>query len=206
MTNDDNPSDPKNLAFYSSVVEAWIATKMQKDRSLLTLSSAGVGLIATLVSALSPSSWSVLTLLSGGALAFLVTIVSVIRAYERNADHLKAIVNEGTREDDPKLLRLDKTAFWGFVIGVALTGIGALVSNLQDPTATDEPMTADKSKPDNAPKTDIRSLSGLGDLAPKTPQSESSGDGSAASASGRTPSSESGGSRGASSSGDSQGE
>jgi hypothetical protein len=38
----------KQTAFYSALVEAWLETKMEKDKSLLMLSAGGVGVLVTL--------------------------------------------------------------------------------------------------------------------------------------------------------------
>ena len=43
--------DSKEVAFYGAVVEAWIGTRMEFDKSLLTLSLAGIGVVITLLTA-----------------------------------------------------------------------------------------------------------------------------------------------------------
>ena len=39
----------KEIALYSAVVQAWAGTRMEKDRSILNLSAAGIGLLVTLL-------------------------------------------------------------------------------------------------------------------------------------------------------------
>lgn len=46
MSDEENSLDEqKSVTYYSALVNAWIATRMEKDKQLLTLSSAGIGLI-----------------------------------------------------------------------------------------------------------------------------------------------------------------
>lgn len=39
----------KNIAYYSVLVNAWIQTRMERDKTLVTLSAAAVGLLVTLL-------------------------------------------------------------------------------------------------------------------------------------------------------------
>ena len=39
----------KNIAFYSTLLSAWIQTKMERDKTLVTLSAAAIGLLVTIL-------------------------------------------------------------------------------------------------------------------------------------------------------------
>ncbi|MGY0582644.1 MAG: hypothetical protein ACW7DV_11235, partial [Paraglaciecola chathamensis] len=39
----------KNVAFYSTLLSAWIQTKMERDKTLITLSSAAIALLVTML-------------------------------------------------------------------------------------------------------------------------------------------------------------
>ena len=43
--NKNSLEEQKGVAYYSALVNAWITTRMEKDKQLLTLSAAGIGLI-----------------------------------------------------------------------------------------------------------------------------------------------------------------
>ena len=38
----------KHTAYYSALVEAWLDTRMEKDKSLLMLAAGGIGILVTL--------------------------------------------------------------------------------------------------------------------------------------------------------------
>jgi tRNA A37 threonylcarbamoyltransferase TsaD len=50
-TDEDSHESQKKLAFYTAAVEAWVATRMEKDKTLLALAAGGIGLLATLLTA-----------------------------------------------------------------------------------------------------------------------------------------------------------
>src|SRR4051812_12163082 len=57
MTDDNDPlADQKQVAFYGAVVTAWVETAMEKDKTLLSLSTGGIGLLVTLLTTVGPSS------------------------------------------------------------------------------------------------------------------------------------------------------
>ena len=57
MTGKHGAQDsPKDVAFYSTVAQAWVATRMEKDKTLLSLATAGIGLLATLLTTAGASS------------------------------------------------------------------------------------------------------------------------------------------------------
>ena len=49
MSNEDNINNAKEVAYYTALVDAWINTKMERDKSLLSLATAGIGLLVTLL-------------------------------------------------------------------------------------------------------------------------------------------------------------
>ncbi|WDT74288.1 MAG: hypothetical protein MPW16_13610 [Candidatus Manganitrophus sp.] len=49
ISSEENDYKAKELAFYEATVNAWITTKFEKDKHLLTLSLAAIGLLITLL-------------------------------------------------------------------------------------------------------------------------------------------------------------
>jgi len=47
----------KNIAHYAAILNAWIRTKMERDKVLITLSAGGVGLLITLFSTAGIGHW-----------------------------------------------------------------------------------------------------------------------------------------------------
>ncbi|SKA71174.1 hypothetical protein [Enterovibrio nigricans] len=110
----------KEVEFYAATVGAWLNTKFELDKSLLTLSTGAIGLLVTLLTTVGASSVEGLVLYFVALLSFLVCIVSILFVFKRNAKHLEGIVTE-TQTNDPLLKSLDTSAAISFVFGVILT-------------------------------------------------------------------------------------
>lgn len=151
----------KEVAYYSAVVEAWVSTRMERDRTLLTLSTAGVGLLATLLTTVGASSSLERWLYAAAGTGFVIAIVAALMIFERNGDHLLDVIQSNRRTDDPRLQRLDKILFWAFLAGVFLTGAVAISSASN--ASRDVSNTNPASKGDTMEK---KSLTGIGNLAP----------------------------------------
>lgn len=171
------PTTKEDL-YYAAVVAGWLNSKLERDKSILTLSAGGVGLVATLMTTVGPQSRVTLTLYVLAALAFATSLFCIIRILDRNAEHLKHVVR-GTADRDVGLARLDRISFWAFVAGAALLGCigviagidklgsqtGAQMSKAEPPTkVTREGVAPDK-----------RSYDGIGDMRPPVPQQEPTG-------------------------------
>lgn len=128
MTEQDDSKlhDQKELAFCAAAVQAWVATRMEKDRTILGLSTAGIGLLTTLLTSVGPSSGFQLALYSAAGLSFIVAIVCAVVVFDRNADHLRDVLKDQRKGDDPRLQRLDWVLFLSFLLGVVLTGVVAV--------------------------------------------------------------------------------
>ena len=84
--------DKKEVEFYAANVEAWFNTRIEHDKSLLTLSAGGIGLLITLLTTVGASSIQILLLYGFAILFFLVCIISVLIIFKRNSDHLVNVV------------------------------------------------------------------------------------------------------------------
>ena len=120
----------KVVEFYAASVQAWYATAMEYDRSLVTLSAAAIGLIAGLATAgtseVSPLQATAIT----GALAFFcITLACALSVFRLNKVYLQDMVNPGTAYRSPSaaLYALDWTAMASFLVAALLT-IGVAIS------------------------------------------------------------------------------
>jgi hypothetical protein len=110
----------KDVAFYSAVVGAWVETRMERDRSLLALSSAGIGLLVTLLTTVGVTeSWQ-LILYGLDSLAFGIGIVTAVLIFQRNAEYLKQLTQNGDASGDPWLVQLDRVILVSFIFGMVL--------------------------------------------------------------------------------------
>ena len=169
ITDDSDVRSQKEVAFYSSAVQAWIATRMEKDRALLSLSAGGIALLVTLLTAVGPSSFSELLLYLAAALAFLVAIVAALAIFGRNASHLRNVVTKNERGDDPWLLRLDLLLTFAFCAGVALTLLVALSSGVAHLELGQEEVMGNEEKRETTSLPPVplkKSLTGIGELRP----------------------------------------
>ena len=117
--------DEKQVAYYGALVQGWIGTKMEKDKSLLTLSSFGIGLIGTILTAVGVNSLFEIIVYGIIIVCFLATIISSIIVFDKNADVLKkeisVLCSESNEPTTIKSLKyLDRIMFWSFIIGLII--------------------------------------------------------------------------------------
>lgn len=103
---------------------------MEHDKSLLTLSTAGIGLLVGFMSSKTVGGMLPFWLLVGGVIAFLLTILLVLRIYHVNKSYLERIIrNEDSPDkddgkvDDARLKRLDLAANVLFLVGASLSAV-----------------------------------------------------------------------------------
>jgi hypothetical protein len=121
-----DPDKDKHTAYYSALVGAWINTKMEKDKSLLTLATGGVGLLVTLLTTVGTKSSLVAVLYGVGFLLFLLSIISAVSIFGRNAKVIECLI--GNEKPKERYLNfLDRVMFWSFILGLVVAiAIGLL--------------------------------------------------------------------------------
>lgn len=120
----------KSVEFYSQGVAAWFNTALEHDKSLLTLSVAGLGMLVGLMPNGIRSVESLL-LYVGAIVSFLVCLFSVLMIYKKNLKHIQDVFM-GKDNSDKSLEILDTTAAISFFIGVLLSsiiGISSAITN-----------------------------------------------------------------------------
>lgn len=122
-TNADKESYlQKDVAFYQTFLAAWIENRMEKDKSLLTLSSLAIGLLITFTDKLSSPAEFVLWLLSG--IAFLATIIIILLIFRYNSNYIECLLIEDIekqRRHEKSLNVMTLLAFVIFIVGLSLT-------------------------------------------------------------------------------------
>ena len=166
----------KRTAYYSALVEAWLATRMEKDKSLLMLSAGGVGVLVTLLTTTGIQSPLVGFLFGAALVCFLVSILLAVSIFGRNADYIHCLIND-KQANERGLRRRDAWMFWSFVLGVTLSIVIGIFSGIMKFEKKEADMSNNKPVNVNTstPETYKKSFSGLSELAPTS--SPSSGQG-----------------------------
>jgi hypothetical protein len=131
MTDPD--SKEKQVAYYAAGVEAWYLNRLERDKSLLTLSAGGIGLLISLVSAFGISSTESLILFILALIAFILCLSAVLWIFQRNTKHIEDVFSHD-KGNDPLLTVLDNAAVSTFLAGVVLSsviGIAAAVHSFE---------------------------------------------------------------------------
>lgn len=117
----------KNVAHYSVLLSAWIQTRMERDKTLVTLSAAAIGLLVTILTTVGARSTWEIPLYGVSVVSFLVTIWSALVVYQLNSEHIEHAIQGGS-ERDPRLKKYDKRSLRAFVTGCVSALFIAIVS------------------------------------------------------------------------------
>lgn len=110
-------NEQKEIEFYSACVNAWFNTKLEYDKSILVLSSSGIGLLLSLFTAFGiPGFYSlafyILAIIFLGIASGAVLVVFVV-----NASHIEKVIS-GKEKENFILSMLDKVIVCSFALGV----------------------------------------------------------------------------------------
>jgi len=157
-------NDSKQTEFYSQGVAAWFNSALEHDKSLLTLSVAGVGVLVSMMQTAIDSVCSLL-LYAGAILAFMVCLVSVLMIFKRNKKHILDVFN-GQATDDPLLGFLDGSASFSFFIAMLLSALLGISSAITTYSDKGKKMTNENAKNTIQPTVAYDSVNGLAKLNP----------------------------------------
>lgn len=116
----------KEVSFYNALVNTWIQTNMELDKTLITISAAGIGLLVTLLSTAGVSSyWHIAAYFVAFGL-FITTILTCVKILRKNAKHIEQVL-KGNDAEDKSLKALDRIADFCFSLAlVFLMTIGVI--------------------------------------------------------------------------------
>jgi hypothetical protein len=113
----DDQREKRELAHYTATVTAWFNTRMEHDKSLLTLSTAAIGVLIALASKITLRSLASLILYIATLASFILCLAIVLWIYRQNSKHLENLVQSDAAHD--RLLGfLDPAAIWTFGAGI----------------------------------------------------------------------------------------
>jgi len=112
--------------YCSTFTDAWVNTNIEKDKSILTISSGAIALLVTLLTSFKVSSIYILYYYFAALFYFLVTIILIIIVFEKNADYIELLLTD--KENDKNGIRLktllfylDRTIIYCFLAGILTT-------------------------------------------------------------------------------------
>ena len=155
----------KRVEYYAASVGAWFNTSLEHDKSLLTLSAGGIGLLLTLLTTVGLLSAEALVLYIGAIASFVVALVAILVVFRRNRTHIEDILSGKSTSNDPLLTKLDATALWAFGIGVLFTAIIGIAAAVHSYSTKEKTMAKETTK--NTETVPLReSFNGASDLQP----------------------------------------
>lgn len=117
----------KHVEFYSHLVNGWITTRMEKDKSILTLSTAGLGVLVTFFNNISYNDITSLLLYGLSLIFFIMAIISGVWILSENADYCEAVINEEEAKNEKLIDILDKSLIYSFILGLFISIILSFV-------------------------------------------------------------------------------
>ncbi|HDM8135386.1 TPA: hypothetical protein P0E15_004975 [Vibrio harveyi] len=109
-----------NKDFNLVTLEAWYATKLERDKHLFSISSVGLGLLVTLATSVGISSFYSGVAFCLASFSFLICICTVLWIFNANAHHLMEVV-QGKDDSSQLLSILDKTAVSAFLLAIVFS-------------------------------------------------------------------------------------
>ncbi|HDY65138.1 MAG TPA: hypothetical protein ENH84_02750 [Phycisphaerae bacterium] len=162
----------KNIAHYSVLLSSWIQTKMERDKTLVALSSGGIALLVTLLTTVGIIHWLIIILAILAFLCFGVCIWSSIKIYQLNSQHIE---NELKNQDSSylNLEKYDKRSLKSFIFGVVfLCFVGITTASVKYINAKERKMAKEKETTLRNNQISKKSLNGLSDLKPEVVNSQ----------------------------------
>lgn len=170
MSDTQEINQMKEVEFYSANLNAWFNTRFEHDKSLLTLSAGGVGLLITLISTVGVRSIETLILYFFSLFCFILCLGALLWIFRRNAKHLEDVVRE-TAINDPLLNILDRIAVASFMLGVLLAAIIGVSTAVHSYIEKARIMT--DREPAEAPGILKKSVDGITSMRPSEPATSS---------------------------------
>jgi len=121
----------KNVAYYQVMLNAWIQSRMEHDKTLITLSSAGIGLLVTVAATFGAQHWIMPWLYGLTLSCFLCCIVISLKVYRLNSLLIECELKGSGKPDLKPYDRAAKVSFIMGAIAFCCIGVAALVIDLR---------------------------------------------------------------------------
>lgn len=166
----------EKVQYYSALINGWINTRMEADKSILTFSLSAVGLLFTILAAIKIEGTLIYLLFLFAIFCFLLCAVTTIKVFDKNSDLLQSIANDTDVEKNDKVLKkLDLLKNILFFVGLGLTFLLSIILVIQK---TSEVEMAKKGSSNTVKKTvnitNKKSLQGFQNMKPSGSPKDSS--------------------------------
>lgn len=128
-----NLKDNKEVQYYMALVTAWINTKMEHDKTIITLSAAAIGLLITILTTKGTAERWHIWFFGFTFTCYLVAIITAILIFQENSVRIEHEVTNQDTHHDLKLQRLDNVVRWSFFTGTICFVIIGIISAMAKP-------------------------------------------------------------------------
>lgn len=129
-------NDEKEVQYYMALVTSWINTKMEHDKTIITISAGGIGLLITILTTKGTAETWHIWLFGIAFCCFLIAIFTAIVIFQENSVRIGQEVRKEEINHDMKLERLDKVVRWSFIIGTVMFVMIGILSAIAKPKET----------------------------------------------------------------------
>jgi hypothetical protein len=157
------------VSYYQALVNAYIETCMERDRSLLTLSTVAIGFLITLFSTIGAHNIYEYILYALSLCVFVINISILLYIFHENKKYIIDILGSN-KGDNNKLLKLDKATIILFLFGIILIAFIGYFAGKNKLDNKEKFKMCDETR--KSKKID-ESFEGLNKLAPQTDNSKS---------------------------------
>lgn len=121
----------KKIGYYNALVNAWIMTRMEHDKTLLVLSTGAIGVLLTLLNNNKHIDCPEITLFILALISFIVAIAILLFIFKRNSNHIVKLITKNTSTD--KILDMfDILVYIFFILGIMFSIAIAIYSAIQN--------------------------------------------------------------------------
>ncbi len=127
-------NESKRSAHYSVLLGEWFKTKLEYDKTLLTLSSGGIGLLITILTTVGANNWYELAFFVAAFLCFGICIWSSLKIFKLNSQLIEREINKKD-SSDLDLERWDNLSKITFILGICyfcLIGLSAAIEDFNN--------------------------------------------------------------------------
>ena len=127
INSEDDELKLKRIEYYSASVNTWFATSMELDKSILTLSAGGIGILFAFQKDYGIKDPFAFITFIGALICFIISLISVLKIFDINREHIKRVLAE-EEEESKSLWCLDKIKIWSFKLAIILTAVLVLIN------------------------------------------------------------------------------
>ena len=111
------------VEFNSQSYASFYNTKIEKDKSILTLSVAGLGFLITFTSLAESLNVYLYSMFLLAAISFMVCIYLIVKIFDENAEYIIQLVTDNPEHEarEVKLRKLDRIAIRSFYLGMLIS-------------------------------------------------------------------------------------